>query len=190
MQFLTNLGKTGLFGDIGAGFSNQTQNTNSSQNTTQNVSTSGTGTTTRNLTPYQTALQAPLFDYIRKLMTPGGATAAVAPYAAQARDQANSTYGGLADSLRQQFLATGGGTSGKYGMALAGGNLARLGALQGVDTEAATTAAALPLTAASLAQQMLGQTYGQTTTQAGTETATGSATGSSKTGSSGFNLSI
>lgn len=185
-----------------AGFSdtstNTSQNFNQNTNTTGNTTASGatTGTASKTLTPYQASLQQPLFSYIQQLMMPGGAQAAVAPFTAASRDATNSTYSGLADMLRQQFMTTGGGQSGKYGTALTQGNLQRLGALQNVDVTGEEQAAALPLTAASLASNLLGLNFGETTsgTQTGTSASTGtSATSGSSTGSSnsmGFGLNF
>src|SRR5579871_3027670 len=107
-------------------------------------SSTGTSTTTRNLTPYQSSLQGPLFSYVQSALS--NPTAVVNPYRQAARSQVNSTYSGLGDSLRQQFMGTtGGGASGKYGTATLQGNLARLGALSNVDTSFGQTAATLPL---------------------------------------------
>lgn len=116
-------------------------------------------------------------------MTPGGAQAAVAPFTQASRDATNSTYGGLADTLRQQFMSTGNGQSGKFGTALVQGNLQRLGALQGVDTAGQEEAAALPLTAAGLASSLLGQNFGDTSTSQGSSSTASSGTSSSKTSS-------
>lgn len=184
MAWLTSLIGSGS----GLGFTDS--GTNSNTNTSQNTNTTqdATGSTSKTLTPYQQQLQSPLFQYITNLMTNGGAQAAVAPFTAASRDATNSTYNGLADTLRQQFLSTGNGQSGKFGTALVQGNLQRLGALQGVDTTGQEEAAALPLSAASLATNLLGQNFGQTTTanQTGTSATTG--TSSTKSSTSGFSL--
>lgn len=165
------------------GFSDSNSSTSSNQNS--NFSTSGSTNTQRTLTPYQSAIQAPLFSYISNLMTNPGA--AIAPFQVQARNNVNANYNGLADSLRQQFLgSTGGGGSGKFGMALASGNLKRLSQLSDVDNQFAQTAAQLPLQASSIAQALLGMNFGQTTDTS----ATGSqqTQGTSKTSSSGFSI--
>src|SRR5579862_536731 len=116
-----------------AGFSDQTTNTSQQFNQNTNTSSNATGSQSKTLTPYQSALHGPLFQYIMNAMTPAGAEATIAPYTAAARDATSNTYSGLADTLRQQFLSTGNGQSGKFGTALVQGNLQRLGALQGVD---------------------------------------------------------
>jgi hypothetical protein len=173
-------------GGIGFNDSSTSSTTNSSSNT--NTSQNATGTQSKVLTPYQSALQAPLFNYVSGLMTQSGAEAAVAPYTAAAMDSTNSSYAGLANTLRDQFLSTGNGQSGKYGSALVQGNLARLGALQGVQTTGQEEAAALPLSAASLATSLLGQNFGQTSTASQTGTSATTGTSSTKSSSSGFSL--
>jgi len=65
-----------------------------------------------------------------------------------------------------------------------------LGALQGVDTSAAMTAATLPLSGAQLAEQLLGQNFGQTTTGASTATGTGTSDTTGKSSTSGFSLGV
>ena len=166
MAFLSGLGAlTGLF-------SNSKANRTSTLNGTQTGTTSGTSTNTQNLTPSQTALQGPLFSQIENLMTPAGAQATVAPFTAAARDSTNSTYGGLADTLRQQFMTTGNGQSGKFGNALVQGNLQRLGALQGVDTAGQEEAAALPLQADATATSLLEHPFSQTNSNVGSSSNT------------------
>src|ERR1700676_4867214 len=116
MSFLASLLGGNLTLGGSAGFSDQTTNTSSTTNTSQNLDTSNTGTTTKNLTPFQSMLTGPLSSQLIQLMTnPQGY---VAPFKAAARDATNSTYAGLGDTLRQQFMgSTGGGQSGKFGMA-------------------------------------------------------------------------
>ncbi len=160
MAFLTGL--SALTGALSNSPANRT--TTSTGTSTQNQS--GTSNYNRTLTPYQSALQSPLFGYISNLMT--NPQAAVAPFQQAGRDQVSSNYNGLADSLRQQFLSTGGGKSGKYGMALAQGNLQRLGQLSNVDNSFAQTAAQLPLTASNLATNLLGMNFGGTSSTSST----------------------
>lgn len=170
MSILSGLG--GLTGFL----SNEPANKTTTSTGTSTSSQTGSQTYTKTLTPYQSALQAPTANYLLQLMTPGGAQAAVQPAYQQAMDQVSSSYNGLADSLRQQFLSTGGGSSGKYGMATTQANLQKLGQLNNVSNTAATTAAQLPLTAESLAQQFLGLNFGGTTTSSGTGTQSTSGT--------------
>jgi len=178
----------GIMGAVGSAPTKTTTDTTTTNQSNQNQS--GTSTTARNLTPYQTSLQAPVFNYVSQLMTPEGAQAAVAPYTAASRDATNSTYGGLADSLRQQFMSTNNGESGKFGTALVQGNLARLGALQGVDTTGQEEAAALPLTASNLATQLLGMNFGQTTNASSTGSSTSSGTSDSTQTSQQGNMGL
>ncbi len=107
----------------------------------------------------------------------------LAPAQNQARENVDQNYGGVADSLRQQFMS-GEGSSGKYGTAALKSDLARRGQLSGVDSAFAQTAAMLPITAAGLSQNLLNTNLGTTsagttggttaTTQAGTSATTGS----------------
>jgi hypothetical protein len=167
-------------GSLGAGFSDQSSNTNYSGNTSQ----SGTSTTTRNLTPYQSALQSPLSNLLGNMIA--NPMQYLQPYETAAINQNNSTYSGLANTLAQQFLQTGGGSSGKYGTALAQGDIARLSGNANIASNFQQQAASLPLTAANLANSFLGQNFGQTTTSGSTS----STSGSQNTSSSGFNLKI
>lgn len=137
----------------------------------QNSNYNNTNTTTKNLTPYQTAIQPSIFKTISDFMS--NPQMAVAPSAQAARDQVNRSYAGLGDRVRQQFLTTGGGKSGKAGAADLQGELARAGGLADVDTTAQVQASQLPLTAAQLGEQFLGQTFGQTTTGTGTSSQSG-----------------
>lgn len=177
---------TGLAGILSNLFSDSTTNASGSTNSTSNQSGTSAGSTSKTLTPYQTALQSPLFGLVNNLMTnPAQFTA---PFRQQALDQTNTTYSGLADSLRQQFMTTGGGSTGKFGTALATGDLQRLGALQGVNTQFDQTDATLPLEAESLGQNLLGMNFGSTTT--GATSATGSTAGatSSTSNTTGIKL--
>ena len=157
MAFLAGL--TGLGSFLGDSAANKTTTSTGTTSGTQ----SGTSTNTQNLTPGQTALSGPLYSTLASLMTPTGAQAAVAPFTAASRDATNSTYSGLADTLRSQFLSTGNGASGKFGTALTQGNLQRLAALQGVDTTGQQEAQALPLQAMSTATGLLEHPFSSTT---------------------------
>lgn len=164
MSFLATLfSGNGSQPAVGAGFGSTSASTSGTSSTTGTQS--GTQSTQRTLTPYQSSLQQPLSQYIMQLMQ--NPQAAVAPFANQARNNINDNYTGLADSLRQQFLGNGGGASGKYGTALAGANVQRLGQLSNSDSGFQQTAAQLPLTAAGLAQQFLGMDFGQTSSTSG-----------------------
>jgi hypothetical protein len=172
--------------------SDSSTNSSTNFNTNTNTSNNSNASQSKTLTPYQSAIQAPLFNYVQNLMTPQGAQAAVAPYTAAAMDSTNSAYSGLANTLRSQFLSTGNGQSGKYGSALVQGNLQRLGALQGVQTTGEEEAAALPMQASTLAASLLGQNFGSTSTAAstGTSATTGSSNTKSSTSGSSFSLGL
>lgn len=154
---------------------NSIQQTNQSQQS--NAQQEGTTQTAKTLTPYQSAVQGPLAQLISQGIT--DPSKLVAPQQNQAREQVNDNYSGLASKLRQQFLSTGGGSSGKFGTAMLQGDLARRGDLSNVDNQAAVTASAMPWTAAGLANQMLGLNFGQTTNVAGSST--GGTSGASTT---------
>lgn len=169
-----------ILGGGAAGLLNQPTTTTS--NFDQNSLTTGKSSTYRYLTPEQKALQGPLFDYINQVMS--NPTAVVAPFAAAARDQTNATYNGLADTLRQQFMGNaGGGASGKFGDALVQGNLNRLGALQGVDTQFQEAAAQLPLQAEALGTNLLGMNFGSTSSGTSSTNSSGTSTSTQKKGS-------
>lgn len=157
--------------------SNQFQNQGTSN-------TSGTSTTARNLLPGQSASASDIFSVLHNYMM--NPQAAVNPSRMAARDQVNRNYAGLADRVRQQFLTTGGGASGKAGQAQLQGELARSGEVANVDNAAAQQAAALPLTAAGLAEQFLGINLGQTTT--GNELTNTTNSGTSSGSSSGWGI--
>ena len=172
-----------LLGGASFGASSQQTSNQFNQNQNQNFNTS----TARTLTPYQTSLQPSLFSLVNSAMT--NPQSYLAPFKQQARDATSSTYSGLADTLRQQFLGTtGGGQSGKFGTALAQGNLQRLGALQGVDTSFAEQASQLPFSAAQIAQSLLGMNFGSTSSGSSTGTTSGTSSGTSSGTNFGLNF--
>jgi len=160
---------TGAFAGSPAGRTTTTSGTQTGTNY-------GTSSTSQNLTPGQQGLSDSIYPLLQQMMTPAGAEATIAPYTAASRDATNSTYAGLANMLRSQFLSTGNGQSGKFGTALVQGNLQRLGALQGVDTTGQEEAAALPLQAESIASGLLEHPFGSTTTSSGGSSSTSSGT--------------
>lgn len=178
----------GIMGATGSAPTKTTTNSSFNNQSTQNQS--GTSTTSRNLLPSQQNLLGPYAQMITNLMTPQGAQAYEAPFTQAAMDSTNSQYAGLADTLRQQFMTTNNGQSGKYGTALVQGNLQRLGALQNVQTQGQEQAAALPLNAANLAQQLLGTNFGQTTTGSSTGATTSSGTSNSTQTSQQGNMGL
>ena len=166
------------------GFGGSSSGTDTSNVTSNLYNQSGTqsGTTSRVLTPDQLTAQSQLTQIIHSLAT--NPDQFLAPAQNQARNQVNDNYSGLADSLRQQFMANpGGGSSGKYGQAALQGDLARRAQLSNVDTTFATEKSQLPLTAANLSEQLLGMNMGTTSTGAtnNTGTSSGTSTGSSST---------
>lgn len=175
--FSSNNILSSILGGLGGGFMNQPQNTTTNFNQNTTGSQTGTAATSRTLTPYQQALQGPLFSYISQLMSNPKAT--IAPFRAAGRDQVSNNYNGLADTLRQQFMSNGGGKSGKFGTALVQGNLNRLGDLSKTDTAFDQAESQLPLEGAGLASSLLGMPFGSTST--GTSSSTSNTTGSSTT---------
>jgi hypothetical protein len=157
-----------VLGAVTGGLSNMAGNKTTTSNSQSTDTSSGTSSTARNLTPYQDQLQSPLFKQITDLMSnPQGY---LAPARSQARNAVNSTYSGLADTLRQKFLATGGGTSGKFGMGLQQGELSRLGDLSKSDNSYDQLAASLPITAGiPAATNLLGMNFGSTTSSSATD---------------------
>lgn len=130
-----------------SGSLSQTSNTNAS--------------VTKDLTPFQQALQSPLFTYITNMLS-GDPGSIAKPFQTAARNDINSTYSGLGDTLRNKFLATGGGTSGKYGLAVAQGEQARLGDLSRSDSDILTQVLGERAGAAELGSTLLGQDFGAT----------------------------
>ncbi|MGP0071202.1 MAG: hypothetical protein ACLPWF_04625 [Bryobacteraceae bacterium] len=171
-----------LLGGLGALtglFANSPANRTTTTSGTGTTSSSGTSTVGQNLTPGQTGLSNTIYPLLQSLMTPSGAQAAIAPFTAASMDATNSTYGGLANTLRSQFLSTGNGQSGKYGTGLVQGNLQRLGSLQQVQNTGQEEAAALPLQAESVASGLLEHPFGysSTTSNTGSNTYNGTTVG-------------
>lgn len=78
-------------------------------------------------------------------------------------------------------MSGGGGASGKYGTAALAGDLARRAQLSSVDSQAAATAASLPVTGANLSQNLLNTNLGTKATGTQTGTQTGGTSGTSST---------
>lgn len=142
--------------------------------TSYNQNNTTTGSVSKTLSPYQAQIQPSIFQTLQQYML--NPQEAVNPARMAARNQVNNDYSGLANQVRQQFLTTGGGASGKAGEAELQGSLGEAGALANVDNSAAQQAAALPLTAEQLAAQFLGINMGQTST--GTSNTSGSSSSS------------
>jgi hypothetical protein len=164
---------------IGGGTSSQSTNSN------QNVVSSGgtTATQAKTLTPYQSALQSPLFQTISNLMTNPMQT--VAPLVTQAKNNIVNQYKGVSGQLRQQFMGNpGGGQSGKYGTAQLASDLGERSDLSIADVQGAATASQLPLSASNIATQLLGLNFGQTAS--GSNTGSQNTTGASNSSGSNF----
>lgn len=163
---------------IGGGYSSS-----STSNAFENTgTTSGSSATSATKLPDQLATAPDIFAVLHQYLTnPQGA---VNPARMQARNQVNSDFAGSADRIRQKFLTTGGGQSGKSGRAILDSELARSGKLADVDNSAAVEAAQLPLTATQLAEAFLGINMGQSTT--GNQTTANK--GTSQTDTSGWQV--
>lgn len=183
---LLGTGALGISSNSGSSTTNQLQNFLSQLSSIS----SGTQQYSQNLTPYQQSLQAPLFNTVSTAMS--NPSAITAPAENTAINQVNDNYSGLSQSLRQQFLQTGGGQSGKYGLALASANQNRLSNISGVQNQFAQTNATLPLSVASLAGNLLGMNFGGTTSSTGSSasSSSGSSSGSSSTNSSSTGIKI
>lgn len=168
---------------LGGGYSSK----NMSNQFENQSTTSGTATsdTSANKLPEQLQTAPDIFATLhRYLMDP---QAAVNPARMAGRAQVNQNYSGLADRVRQRFLTTGGGGSGKSGQAILAGETGRAGALADVDMAAQQQAAALPLTAAQLAEAFLGINMGSKTNTSGAQTTSSSGTGSGHESGWGIN---
>jgi len=177
-------GLTALWNALNLGFGNSNTNTNTSGQF--NTNSSGTQTSQLNLTPFQSALQSPLYQYATALYN--NPEAVVQPYEQAGADQINNSYNGLSQALAQQFLSTSGGSSGKFGMALAQGNLQRLGQLGANATSFGQTAATLPLQFSNLATNLLSLPF--STTTSGSSSSSGSQAGQTNSSTSGFGFGI
>lgn len=176
MSFLVSALTNGALG-FGQQNTNQLQTLIQSLLSTNSSASSGTSSYNQNLNPAQTSVLTPTSSTITSVLS--NPEKYVQPFTTAAVNQINDNYSGLADSLRKQFLQTGGGTSGKYGLALAQGNINRLNQISGAQVQGEQQAASLPLQASSLAEGLLGLNFGGTTTSAGSTTGTSSSSGSS-----------
>jgi hypothetical protein len=156
----------------------------STGSTTQNGSTSGSNR--RVVSQDQSQIGTQLAQLLKNISA--DPKSFVAPSQNAAREEVNGNYSGVGDSLREQFLAGGGGgQSGKYGKAALASDLARRSSLSKVDNDAAIEASKLPLTAAQLMQQFLGIDYGYDTSGSSTggSTSTGTTTEAGTSNTSG-----
>lgn len=116
--------------------------------------------------------------------------AGLEPLRAAARTGVNSTYSGAEDTIAGKLL-THGGRSGKFGKAVMGTELARLGELGGVDMDFSRLMLEQQDRGSSLAERLLGIAFenegGTTSTgsQSGTSTLPGSVAGGALAGATG-----
>ena len=146
-----------------------------SSNTSGETTQQGTTTTSRNEAPGTAGLTSTFGQYLMKLFqNPSSVTA---PAQSNARNQVDENYAGADADIRNKFLSTGGGASGKYGSATVASDLSRRKALSDVDTSFQEQNAMMPLTAAGLATSLLGTTGGTTTAGSGSTTSQGHKSG-------------
>ncbi len=135
--------------------------------------TSGTSTTTRNLTPQQEALQGPLSALaLDKIANPA---ARLEPLRQVSRAQVNNNFSGADEAIRAK-LGRSGAKSGKLGTAVRQTELSRLGAISDVDTNFSNQILNEQESGIGLAERLLSQNYGQTVTSNGTTTGSGTGT--------------
>lgn len=152
-----------------------------SARTTESASKTASSSVNRSrrvLRPEQEGLVGPVSGYANRLLT--DPAAGLEPIRAGMRNTVNSSFSGVDAGLRDKMLASGGSASGKYGKAVLGADLARRGALAGVDTDVAQMILQQQNQGASLAERLLSVPFEQevsgsnTGTMAGTGTLPGS----------------
>jgi hypothetical protein len=156
----------------------------SSSDTSSNTSgtTTGTGTTTQNLNGAQTGALGNVSDLASTLID--NPTKNLQPLQTAAVNKVNAGFSSTLPSLRAALLSAGGDASGKFGNAVAGANMARIGQIADTNTSFANMALQQQNQGASLAMQLLNHIFGSTTTG----TSSTNNVGSSST--SGWNLGL
>lgn len=166
------------------GLSGGSQSSSSNSNVLSQGSTSGGSS--RQLSDFQKSLQSPTFDLIKKFMTDPGSV--VKPMIDQQKQQITNSYKSVPQTLRDTFMSTGGGKSGKYGTAALQAGLARTGDLAAADTAGAVAASQLPGQGAQLAAGLYGLNEG--TNYSGTSTENRTGTSSGQGSQSGWNAGV
>ena len=144
----------------------------SSNKSQQSGSTSGTGTTTQTLTGGQSDALGGVGDLIKRLLA--NPAKSLEPLQTGAINKVNAGYASTVPSLRASLLSSGGDSSGKFGLAAAGANQARMGQIANTNTEFAQKALDQQSQGASLAMQLLSHIFGSSTAQTGTSQQSGS----------------
>ncbi len=140
------------------------------------------GTRTKTLLPEQSSVLGLLSDTIQgKLTQP---QAGLEPLKTQARQQVNDIYSGGWQGLRDKMLGSGGGRSGKFGMAARNMEQARLGQLSALEPQFANLALQQEQLGSSLAAALLGMDFGGSFSQQG------SGSGTQKGSNWGFGASL
>jgi hypothetical protein len=114
-------------------------------------------------------------DYANRLLTDPGA--GLAPIRTGIRAGVNREFSGLDKVLRNKFLSSGGGRSGKFGRATREGEVARLGKLSDVEGIMAQMLLEQQERGASLSERLLSQNFGSDFSTTSDSTQFGSSTG-------------
>lgn len=162
-------------------YSNQNQYTNGYTSTS---GSSGTSTTTKNLSDFQKAIEPDLYGYGLGLIK--NPSQYIDPIRKAATAQINQNYSSAPSGIAQKMLAYGGSKSGKFGKAMVQSELARYSDINNLNGQLAPLTMQQQNFGANLLQQMLGLNYGSTTTN--NNTATNSGVNSGTSSGSGINI--
>lgn len=144
--------------------------------TSQQANRSSSTTRSRRvLRPEQESLMNPLAQQALGMMQNPGA--GLEPIAIARRGAVNRAYAAAPAAIAAAHSSTGGGRSGKKGRATREAELARLGALAGVDSDVSRLTLDRQDAGASLAERLLGMTFEQEGSTAGLTDANGTAVG-------------
>lgn len=149
-------------------------NTPAARTGTQSSTTgqSGKSSTRRALTPEQQMLMPKLSGYGTSLIDNPGA--GLEPIRAGLKAGVNTRYAGAPQAIADKMLAFGGtGKSGKFGRAVRGSEMSRLGEQGGVDNSIAGMMLNRQDQGSQILQSLLGINFGQDTETSGTSTMNG-----------------
>lgn len=148
-------------------------NRQSARTQTTNQTTSNASTTRRRriLRPEQEPLLGTLASRATELLTNPGA--GLGPIRLARRNQVNADFAGIEDTLADRMLAHGGRASGKFGRAVREANVARLGALSGVDADLARTVLEQQERGSNLMERLLAMAFDDEVGTSGTSSMSG-----------------
>jgi len=156
-QAVASVGSSILGGVLAGGSKKQTQES--------------TSTTKQILTDEQKAIMSQFSSLLgNRLSDPSAGTA---PIRTAARNSINNNYSGAVDAIRTKMLSAGQGASGKFGRAMMGSELSRLGDLSDYENTFSKYLLDRSDSTLSLAQQFLGQQFETQTKGTGTSTIQG-----------------